>query len=91
MINDRPTRLLVFLAAFFCCSALMAEFIGVKIFALEDTLGWQPLNWHLFGQEGSLNFTAGVLLWPVVFIVTDIINEYFGARLVRFISLIAAV
>lgn len=68
----------------------MAEFIGVKIFALEDTLGWQAFNWHLFGQQGSLNFTAGVLLWPVVFIMTDIINEYFGARVVRFISLMAA-
>lgn len=90
MIDDRATRLLVFLAAFFCCSALMAEFIGVKIFALEDTLGWQAFNWHLFGQQGSLNFTAGVLLWPVVFILTDIVNEYFGARVVRFISLLAA-
>jgi hypothetical protein len=27
-----------------------------------------------------------VLLWPVVFIMTDIINEYFGKRGVRFLS-----
>jgi len=60
--------------------------IGVKIFALEDTFGWDSFNWNLFGQEGSLNFTAGVLLWPVVFIMTDVINEYFGRRGVRMLS-----
>jgi len=86
MLADRSSRLFVVLAAFFACNALMAEFIGVKIFALEDTLGLAPFNWELFGQRGSLNFTAGVLLWPMVFIFTDIINEFFGKRGVRMIS-----
>lgn len=83
---DKPQRLYVLLAAFFCVTAVLAEFIGVKIFALEDTLGMAPLEWNLFGQSGSLNFTAGTLLWPIVFIMTDIVNEYFGKRGVRFIS-----
>ncbi|MFD2113315.1 queuosine precursor transporter [Thiorhodococcus fuscus] len=86
MTFDRPTKLFVVLGGFFVCNALIAEFLGVKIFALEDTLGLAPLDWDLFGQSGSLNFTAGVLLWPVVFIMTDIINEYFGRRGVRFLS-----
>jgi queuosine precursor transporter len=86
MLADRASRLFVMLAAFFACNALMAEFIGVKIFALEDTLGLQPFNWRLFGQKGSLSFTAGVLLWPIIFIFTDIINEYFGRRGVKLIS-----
>ncbi len=86
MTFDRPTRLFVVLGGFFVCNALIAEFLGVKIFALEDTLGLAPFNWDLFGQSGSLSFTAGVLLWPVVFIMTDIINEYFGRRGVRFLS-----
>lgn len=74
------------MGGFFVTNALVAEFIGVKIFALEDTMGWAPFNWNLFGQQGSLNFTAGVLLWPVVFIMTDIINEYFGKRGVKLLS-----
>jgi uncharacterized integral membrane protein (TIGR00697 family) len=85
----RPTRLFIFLSGLFVTNALMAEFIGVKIFALEDTLGLPPFDWRLFGQSGSLSFTAGVMLWPVVFIMTDIINEYFGVRGVRFISWLA--
>ena len=88
-ISLRPTRLFIVLAGLFITNALMAEFVGVKIFALEDTLGLPPLDWRLFGQSGSLSFTAGVMLWPVVFIMTDIINEYFGVRGVRFISWLA--
>ncbi|MGJ4731072.1 queuosine precursor transporter [Luteimonas sp. SDU101] len=89
LLDDRATRLFIALAAFFCANAVLAEFIGVKIFALEDTLGIAPLEWNLFGQSGSLSFTAGTLLWPVVFIFTDVINEFFGRRGVRMISWIA--
>ena len=82
-LQDRAMRLFIVLAAFFCVNAALAEFIGVKIFALEDTLRIAPLQWNLFGQTGSLNFTAGTLLWPVVFLMTDVVNEFFGRRGVR--------
>lgn len=82
----KGNRLFIVLAGFFITNALMAEFVGVKVFSLEDTFGLPPLNWELFGVAGTLSFTAGVLLWPFVFIITDIINEYFGVRGVRFIS-----
>jgi queuosine precursor transporter len=85
--NDaRASRLFLILAAFLATNALIAEFVGVKIFALEPTLGIDALNWNLFGQSGSLSFTSGVLLWPLVFLLTDIINEFYGKRGVRFIS-----
>jgi queuosine precursor transporter len=86
LLGSRSTRLFIFLTAFFVGNAVVAEFVGVKIFALEPTLGLPPLDWNLFGQSGSLNFTAGVLIWPIVFILTDVINEYFGRRGVRLIS-----
>ena len=89
-LEDRATRLFIGLAAFFCVNAVLAEFIGVKIFALEDTLGIAALQWNLFGQTGSLNFTAGTLLWPIVFIMTDTVNEYYGRSGVQFISWLAA-
>ena len=88
-LDDRAVRLFIVLAAVFCANAVLAEFIGVKIFALEDTLGIAPLEWNLFGQTGSLSFTAGTLLWPFVFVLTDTINEFFGKRGVRFISWLA--
>jgi uncharacterized integral membrane protein (TIGR00697 family) len=87
--QHKSTRLFVVLGALFVANALIAEFIGVKIFALEPTFGWNNLNWNLFGESGSLNFTAGVLLWPIVFVMTDIINEYFGRKGVKFLSWLA--
>jgi hypothetical protein len=89
VLGARTTRLFVVLAGFFVANAVIAEFVGVKIFALEATLGREPFGWNLFGQTGSLSFTAGVLLWPLVFIMTDVINEYFGRRGVRFISFLS--
>lgn len=90
IIDHKGNRLFIVLGGFLIANALVAEFMGVKIFSLEDTLGLQPWNINLFGEKGSLSFTAGVLLWPFVFIMTDIINEYFGVRGVRFLSYVAA-
>lgn len=90
IIKDKPTRLFLVLGGFFIANALIAEIIGVKIFSLESTLGFEPLRLRVFGEELSVNLTAGVLLWPVVFVMTDIINEYFGQKGVRFLSFLTA-
>jgi uncharacterized integral membrane protein (TIGR00697 family) len=89
VIDHRGNRLFILLAAFFLTNAIIAEFVGVKIFSLEATLGAHPFHWSLLGIEGTLSFTTGVLLWPFIFILTDTINEYFGVRGVRFISWVA--
>lgn len=86
----KPTFLFIILGGFFIANTLVAEFIGVKIFALEDTFGWDAFDINLFGQKGALQFSAGVLLWPVVFIMTDIINEYYGKKGVRLLSFLTA-
>jgi uncharacterized integral membrane protein (TIGR00697 family) len=86
IINNRATRLFLILAGIFITNALLAEFIGVKIFSLEATLGLKPADIRMFGGSYSFNLTCGVLLWPVVFVMTDIINEYYGVKGVRFLS-----
>jgi queuosine precursor transporter len=86
IIKNKPSRLFLVLAGFFIANALIAEFMGVKIFSLEDSLGVHRANINLFGSPFSFHLTAGVLLWPVVFVMTDIINEYYGKRGVRFLS-----
>ncbi len=86
IIKDKSTKLFIFLGGFFIANAFIAEVIGVKIFSLEDTIGITPFQIPLFGNTFSFNLTAGVLLWPVVFIMTDIINEYYGKKGVKFLS-----
>lgn len=90
IIKDKGTRLFLILGGFFIANTLIAEVIGVKIFSLEKTVGMDPLALKIFGNELSLNLTAGVLLWPVVFVMTDIINEYYGRKGVRFLTFLTA-
>ncbi len=86
-MHPKAQRLFIILGGFFIANAILAEFIGAKIFSVEGTLGLTPLNWSLLGNENlSLNMTAGVILWPIVFVMSDIINEYFGRRGVRLLS-----
>ncbi len=88
---SKDNRLWVVLAGFFLTNAIVAEFMGVKLFSLEKTFGWAEANWSFLGQTGlSFTLTAGVLLWPAVFIMTDIINEYFGPRGVKMLSYLTA-
>lgn len=90
LFKDRPTQLFVGITAFFVANALIAECIGGKIFSLEKLFGMEPFKFSLFGQDGlSFNLTCGVLLWPLEFVITDIVNEYFGPKAVRRISYIA--
>lgn len=90
ILNDKPTKLFIVIAAFFVANALIAECIGGKLFSLERLLGMEPSPFSLLGEEGlTYTLTCGVLLWPLEFIMTDIVNEYFGPKAVRRISYIA--
>lgn len=91
ILKDKATRLFIVLAGFFIANTMVAEFMGVKIFSLEETLGFRPAAIKLFDDSYSFNLTCGVLLWPVVFVMTDIINEYYGRKGVRFISWLAVI
>jgi len=87
---NKKTLLYLVLASFFITNALIAEFGGVKIFSVEKLLGISPLRLNLFGIITDLNLSVGVLIWPIVFVFSDIINEYFGKTGVKRISFITA-
>jgi len=72
-------RQLVFqaLGVFFVGNALLAELVGGKLFQVATP-------WHTF------TLSCGVILWPLVFIATDVVNEYFGRDGVRRLSFMAA-
>ncbi|WP_163382242.1 queuosine precursor transporter [Cyclobacterium sp. SYSU L10401] len=89
--QSKKTNLFIILGGIFLTNAILAEIIGVKIFSGEATLGLAPANWTFFGDYVlDFNLTAGAVIWPVVFLTTDIINEYYGKKGVRKISFITA-
>lgn len=92
ILKDKPTKLFIGFTAFFVANALIAESIGTKLFSMEKVFGVHPVNFTLFGQSGmSFVLTCGVLLWPLEFVITDIINEYYGPKAVRRISITAII
>ena len=89
-LEQKRNRLFVILSGIFITNALLAEIIGVKIFSGEATLGLQPAQLNVLGFVMDFNLTAGAVIWPVVFITTDLINEYFGKPGVKRISYLTA-
>ncbi|MCE7061154.1 queuosine precursor transporter [Dyadobacter sp. CY343] len=86
----KKQKLFLVLCGIFLTNALIAEITGGKIFSVEGLLGIPPANLLIGGQRLDFNMTAGVVNWPVVFITSDIINEYFGKKGVKRISYLTA-
>ena len=89
-LDQKKNRLFIVLSGIFLTNAILAEMIGVKIFSGEGTLGLQPAGLSILGFTMDFNLTAGAVIWPVVFITSDLINEYFGKPGVKRISYLAA-
>ena len=90
ILHDKRAVLFFVLGAFLLSNAIVAELIGVKLFQLEDVFGLQKADFKLLGTEHlSFRLSIGVLTWPLVFLVTDVVNDYFGVRGVRFLTLVS--
>lgn len=83
--NPRAAWLLIFLAGLFITNAVTAELISNKLISI-------PLSFNLFGKEfGPFVTIVGILPWPIVFILTDLMNEFYGYKVVRRISWITTI
>jgi uncharacterized integral membrane protein (TIGR00697 family) len=77
--------LFVFLAGLFITNAVTAELISNKLIEV-------PLSINLFGNKlGPFVTIVGILPWPVVFLLTDLLNEFYGYKAVRRLSWITAI
>jgi queuosine precursor transporter len=65
--RNRKDLVFIILAGFFVTNAIVAELIGGKLVRF----------FGLFTQS------IGIILWPIVFILTDLINEHYGKQGVR--------
>ncbi len=90
MLEQKKHRLFIVLSGIFLTNAIIAEMIGVKIFSGEGALGLAPAHLNILGFTMDFNLTAGAVIWPVVFITSDLINEYFGKPGVKRISYLTA-
>jgi uncharacterized integral membrane protein (TIGR00697 family) len=83
-LNGRRQWLFIALAGLFITNAVTAELISNKLIEI-------PLSWNVFGKQfGPFVTIIGILPWPVVFILTDLMNEFYGQKAVRRLSWITA-
>ena len=84
-INQRRQWLFVFLAGLFITNAITAELISNKLIEIPISFAFGN------GQLGPFVTIVGVIPWPVVFLLTDVLNEFYGAKAVRRLSWITAI
>jgi uncharacterized integral membrane protein (TIGR00697 family) len=83
--NFRRQWLFIFLVGLFITNAVTAELISNKLIQI-------PISFDLFGKEfGPFTTIVGILPWPIVFILTDLLNEFYGFKAVKRVSWITAI
>jgi uncharacterized integral membrane protein (TIGR00697 family) len=85
--EQRRESLLLTMCALFVGFFVTAELLGAKLWDFT-LLGLGPRD---IGISESQRFvaTTGIFAFPLTFILTDIINEYFGRRIVRIFTWLA--
>lgn len=74
---DRRAQLFVYLAAIFVASLILGDLIGGKAFSVHLHLG--PLR-----HEQPIS--VGLFAFPVTFLLTDAVNEFYGRKGARFLT-----
>ena len=70
-----PQKMYLWLAMVFVASLLVADIVGVKLFRI-------PLPFTVFGFD-AIEHTCGMITFPITFLLTDLVNEYYGPRAAR--------
>ncbi|MEO0558436.1 MAG: queuosine precursor transporter [Bacteroidota bacterium] len=84
-VLTRAQKVYVVCAAIFLTALVIAEATAGKFFTALDL----PRAITILDVEfESVVMTAGVIAFPVTFIVTDVMNEYFGKAGIRFVTYI---
>jgi len=89
-LTAKRTNLYLLLAAFFIGNAILAELTGAKIFSVGKMVQQIFSDSTIPSFIGGINMSIGVVIWPLVFITSDILNEYFGRKGVKKVSFITA-
>jgi queuosine precursor transporter len=78
---SRAQLVYVWLSALFVASLLVADVLGVKLFRLplgfSFSVPWQDTS------IDAIQHTCGMLTFPITFLLTDLINEFYGRRAAR--------
>ncbi len=85
---SRPQKLYVVCASLFITALVVAEATAGKLFTVIEL----PFTLNIFGESfNEVIMTAGVIAFPITFIITDLLNEYYGKPGIRFVTYLGMV
>lgn len=76
MFLDKRHKLFLVLAGIFTTCLVVGDIIGGKL-----------IEWSWFGIPFTT--TVGMIPFPVTFLLTDVLNEFYGKRAARFVTMVA--
>lgn len=85
--SGRSLGLLLLLCGLFTGFYVTGDLIGAKLFSFT-VFGLAPRDLGL-GTGDVFIMTAGTLAFPLTFLLTDIVNEYYGRSVVRALTIVA--
>src|SRR5215471_17973148 len=74
---DVRQKLYLYLSAIFLTALLIGDTIGSKLFTVDIPLGFTTLHATL---------SVGAIWFPITFLLTDVINEFYGVSGARFVT-----
>lgn len=74
---DRSHKIFVWMTAIFVISLVVADLIGAMLFSFRLSV---------FGVEIPVLLSAGIIPFPITFILTDLLNEFYGKEGARFVT-----
>ncbi len=72
---DRSQKIYVWLCAIFLTSLIIANLVGSLLF-----------SFHVPWMKDLVLLSAGIIPFPVTFILTDLLNEFYGEKGARFVT-----
>ncbi|MGZ6071561.1 MAG: VUT family protein, partial [Myxococcaceae bacterium] len=79
MVLTRQQQLYTYLSGVFVAALLIGDLTGGKAFAIDM---------HLFGLRYAQPVSVGLFAFPITFLLTDIVNEFYGTKGARFLTLL---
>ena len=79
MVLTRQQQLYTYLSGIFVAALLLGDLTGGKAFSVD--MHWLGVRYH---QPVSV----GLFVFPITFLLTDIVNEFYGTKGARFLTLL---
>jgi len=85
VLHERRLRVLLLLSGLFFGTLAMLNILGISRFVVLGS--WDPQAGWQWGTWGDVSFAVavGVLPYPLTFLCTDLISEFFGRRRANFV------